>query len=161
MVRLLPLLCLVTFALCGHVVAMPKAVTQLGVMISKVTGRPPWKYWNYGCWCGKGGQGPAVDATDSCCRTHDFCYDALEQPPCRWTVKQYLTAYKYSIDGKTVTCGDQEGTCKRTLCECDKTVVNCFARSQYVEAHDHMDQTICKKGNSTEVMHDGLSWTFP
>ncbi|XP_078576826.1 basic phospholipase A2 myotoxin-I-like [Branchiostoma floridae x Branchiostoma japonicum] len=104
---------------------MPRSVTQLGVMITKVTGRPPWKYWNYGCWCGKGGQGPA------------------------------------SIDGKTVTCGDQKGTCKRTLCECDKALVNCFTRSPYVEKHDHMDQTICKKGNSTEVMDAGLPWSFP
>lgn len=29
----------------------------------------------HGNWCGPGGSGPALDATDAACRTHDACYD--------------------------------------------------------------------------------------
>lgn len=50
-------------------------------------------YDNYGCWCGPGGSGKPVDATDICCQRHDFCYDRiLAKNEC----SPYLHQYEHS-----------------------------------------------------------------
>ncbi|CAH1251392.1 PLA2G2A [Branchiostoma lanceolatum] len=122
-----------------------RLLEQLGDMIVKMTGREPWAYWDYGCWCGPGGQGAPVDETDFCCRTHDHCYDALDLPPCNWgDAETYLVPYQFNIQNKNVTCLDESGSCRRSLCECDKGLSTCLSRSTYVPAHNHMNQDVCK-----------------
>merc|ERR1712043_78642 len=49
-------------------------------------------YDYYGCWCGPGGSGEAVDKTDSCCQSHDYCYDKIIA---RKRESPYITQYKH------------------------------------------------------------------
>ncbi|KAJ8675401.1 hypothetical protein QAD02_011187, partial [Eretmocerus hayati] len=63
----------------------------------------PLKYNGYGCYCGSGGSGVAIDGIDRCCEEHDRCYG--EDENCGATWSEYTTGYKWSVvRRKTITC---------------------------------------------------------
>nr|XP_031362547.1 phospholipase A2 2 [Lonchura striata domestica] len=76
--------------------ALPPAgtsVLELERMIRAATGRSALlSYSWYGCFCGIGGSGTPVDATDRCCQAHDCCYRRLREGGC----SPLLTPYRFS-----------------------------------------------------------------
>uniref|UniRef100_A0A671U3T0 Phospholipase A2 n=1 Tax=Sparus aurata TaxID=8175 RepID=A0A671U3T0_SPAAU len=127
------------------------AVWQFGYMISCVQpGVCPFKYLNYGCYCGLGGQGTPVDEVDQCCKVHDDCYGAcMKNPACRgffsFLLTPYTLPYWYSCSKGQVTCSAFNGKCQAAACECDRAAALCFARAKYNPKHHNLDQRLCKK----------------
>uniref|UniRef100_G1QDI4 Phospholipase A2 n=1 Tax=Myotis lucifugus TaxID=59463 RepID=G1QDI4_MYOLU len=81
-------------------------------------------YGSYGCYCGWGGRGTPIDATDRCCAEHDCCYEHLEKWGCGTKSVNYNSTYEKG----QIICGDQD-YCRRQVCECDKAAASCFARN--------------------------------
>ncbi|KAM7324070.1 hypothetical protein ACRRTK_016375 [Alexandromys fortis] len=53
---------------------------QFQRMVRHITGRSAFfSYYGYGCYCGLGGRGIPVNATDRCCWAHDCCYHKLKE----------------------------------------------------------------------------------
>ncbi|HUH01468.1 MAG TPA: phospholipase A2 family protein [Kofleriaceae bacterium] len=93
-------------------------------------------YWDYGCYCGSGGAGSPVDATDSCCFDHDGCWgDAPAGCDC------YGAAYEYSCDetSGTISCAADQGACAAYCCACDKTAADCFDSNSGSWCEDYDD----------------------
>jgi hypothetical protein len=102
-------------------------------------------YWDYGCFCGRGGSGKPVDATDACCEAHDACWKrvrAAGNGSCYF--ENYSKAF-VDKDGKTtddcsqwhVGCAclppHQPGNNKvieQDCCKCDIEAVKCFQRAR-------------------------------
>ncbi|XP_007445313.1 basic phospholipase A2 Tbo-G6D49-like [Python bivittatus] len=92
---------------------------QLGKMIQEETGKSVLAYVWYGCYCGKGRTGQPLDATDSCCKTHNCCYGNLT------TCKPKLNIYEYTRQDGVIICGTKSW-CKKQICECDKALAICL-----------------------------------
>ncbi|XP_022087351.1 phospholipase A2 AP-PLA2-I-like [Acanthaster planci] len=134
-------------------------VGQMGKMTSCTTGlsliESARAYTGYGCYCGLGGAGNPLDATDDCCYFHDKCYD---QSPCSYrqtyTIRYQMTTSSCGSDDATVTCktasdypgydGDEK-ECALTICNCDKDLAYCLAeaRSTYNEAYRNWSNSEC------------------
>ncbi|EDO40720.1 predicted protein, partial [Nematostella vectensis] len=124
-----------------------RSLVQFGLMIKCTTGRSAFDYNGYGCWCGKGGSGRAVDATDRCCLIHDRCYDAvIRDRVCPWGINVYTTVYfrkGCNIFGKT------NNPCQYRICQCDSAAVRCFKRSYYNNRYkDYNKNKYCRKNRN-------------
>ncbi|XP_072011273.1 group IIE secretory phospholipase A2-like [Engystomops pustulosus] len=127
------------------------AVQDFGVMIKYLTGRSPFSYLFYGCYCGIGGSGQPVDDIDWCCHAHDCCYGVVE----KMGGSPLTQKYKYTIIYRTITCDDEDldGLARKT-CECDREAAicfqihnNCFSRKNsrnYLRRHCNGAQPPCK-----------------
>uniref|UniRef100_UPI00398E59AD acidic phospholipase A2 PA-3-like n=1 Tax=Pristiophorus japonicus TaxID=55135 RepID=UPI00398E59AD len=110
---------------------------QLGSMIECRVGKGRWlsrlDYFDYGCYCGFGGSGAPLDRVDWCCRKHDVCYGKFEsEGKCQWYEYPYWTLYSWSCaHGRYLSCSDPEDSCGRSICHCDKHLVECFSRAKY------------------------------
>ncbi|XP_059166725.1 phospholipase A2-like [Physella acuta] len=93
----------------------------------------------YGCWCGVGGSGSPVDATDSCCKTHDQCYDTLIASGC----VPYFTGYDYTCKDRKCTCDSSTQSCADKTCKCDVDLANCAAKSPFDDSKKHYDKSNC------------------
>jgi len=102
-----------------------RSLDDFAMMIYKITGKNPLAYNGYGCWCGKGGSGTPIDATDQCCKTHDSCYDQAQALGCSVYV---YDSYSYNIQSGSIKCLDDANSCKFKVCMCDKIAVECFKR---------------------------------
>uniref|UniRef100_A0A671UB23 Phospholipase A2 n=1 Tax=Sparus aurata TaxID=8175 RepID=A0A671UB23_SPAAU len=73
-----------------------RAFWQFGNMIRCVQpGVNPFKYNNYGSYCGLRRRGTPVDEVDLCCKVHDECYAAqMRNPRCRGFFSQ---PYPFSV----------------------------------------------------------------
>ncbi|KAF4801406.1 hypothetical protein TURU_035075 [Turdus rufiventris] len=70
-------------------------------MIRAATGRSALlSYSWYGCFCGIGGSGTPVDATDRCCQAHDCCYRRLREGRC----SPLITPYSFTSSDGDITC---------------------------------------------------------
>ncbi|XP_062269132.1 acidic phospholipase A2 HTe-like [Platichthys flesus] len=114
-----------------------KALPQFGKMIEQLTNKWFWKFLDYGCYCGKGGSGTAVDKLDRCCQVHDNCYGDAEKRGDCWPILQspYVAWYTSTQhDGSKITCDkNSNDECEQFICECDRKAAECFARSPYNE----------------------------
>ncbi|XP_070575401.1 acidic phospholipase A2 PA-3-like [Ptychodera flava] len=118
-------------------------VMQFGAMIFCATGRNPLDYNGYGCYCGFGGGGKAVDAVDSCCEVHDNCYgDAIKESGCpSWY------PYVASYNAVCVACLPSWSygfhplrECKHAICKCDSAAAKCFAGNTYNKSYKDYDK---------------------
>ncbi|XP_059144492.1 basic phospholipase A2 nigexine-like [Physella acuta] len=115
-------------------------VYQLQQILSKVTGRGAYfDYDGYGCWCGRGGSGTPVDATDRCCQAHDQCYDRMIAAGC----DPYLDIYDYSPNGSSFTCDSSNDACELGICQCDVDLANCAAASAFDYSKKNYDRSKC------------------
>nr|P00620.1 RecName: Full=Acidic phospholipase A2; Short=svPLA2; AltName: Full=Phosphatidylcholine 2-acylhydrolase [Bitis gabonica] len=96
-------------------------LTQFGNMINKM-GQSVFDYIYYGCYCGWGGKGKPIDATDRCCFVHDCCYGKMGTYDTKWT------SYNYEIQNGGIDC--DEDPQKKELCECDRVAAICFANNR-------------------------------
>ncbi|XP_059572703.1 acidic phospholipase A2 PLA-1, partial [Alligator mississippiensis] len=135
---LFPLAAEFTIPLCSFedvVLAHGNAI-QFGKMIKATTRKNALLSYNgYGCFCGLGGKGTPVDATDRCCHAHDCCYRRAKQRGCKNPV---ITWYKYRIRKGRITCQllkiimclfllvNASNSCKKEVCECDRAAALCF-----------------------------------
>lgn len=116
-------------------------IWQLCNVVTQFTHRDCTDFVGYGCYCGLGGDGTAVDDIDVCCKRHDECYgtkkcDAIHNP--KWTT--------YEITNKQDHCKDHTG-CKRETCECDLSLAKCLHLHQNsytaVNSAGQMDKARC------------------
>lgn len=103
------------------------------------------KYIFYGCYCFSdaqyeldAGHGKPVDAVDGACKAFHQCYSCVNkdfvegkgQAKCDGTGRSYR--FKGIIDpvtgGKEIQCLNEEGSCRRSICECDKTLAKDLSR---------------------------------
>lgn len=90
------------------------------------------KMLNYGCHCfpgskknrSVGGKGPAMDEIDGVCRSQYQCHKCVEMDhgcnPDETPYNVQFKGKKGQLSGKQIICRDDEGTCGRAMCECDK-----------------------------------------
>ena len=91
-------------------------------------------YYDYGCFCGIGGQGFPLDETDACCYVHDSCYgDDVGR-------SSYFSSYSFNCHNSTdirevveksycdVTRNDEY---EMKLCECDRAAAECFLKNRW------------------------------
>ncbi|XP_076326839.1 acidic phospholipase A2 PLA-1-like isoform X2 [Tachypleus tridentatus] len=134
-----PLLCVViVLSLCSaEENGTVRHLFNLSSMIEWITGRSSYLYAFYGHWCGIGGKGNPVDATDRCCMVHDKCYEIVSSnEECR-QVNVYRAEYRWftlSI-ARDIVCGSDNSHCVGAICECDRQLALCFGQNQYNEAH--------------------------
>ena len=102
-----------------------RAIWNFAKLIICQTGKSPFKYNNYGNWCGFGGSGKPVDATDSCCKTHDLCYDGLLSIGTCSKCGLRITHYKM----KGCSCAPSNSGCAAGLCNCDLAAAECFKKA--------------------------------
>ncbi|XP_071811369.1 phospholipase A2 AP-PLA2-I-like [Apostichopus japonicus] len=123
-----------------------RSVYQFGQMIACYQGidtlNAAVQYTEYGCWCGPGGSGTPVDATDQCCYDHDRCYED-QHSECTPDELVYTVDYEYSRNNcgqadASVTCSAPSEyswferftnlhKCGAGTCECDRAAAKCFA----------------------------------
>lgn len=94
------------------------------------------KYCFYGCYCfSKGpknllvdaGNGKPLDGPDNSCRHHLNCHSCAKrdygEEKCAVTNGYRFAAKEDAVTGiRWIECLNNEGSCKRALCECDKTL---------------------------------------
>ncbi|NWS53774.1 PA2GE phospholipase, partial [Chunga burmeisteri] len=116
-------------------------VVQFGLMIKQKTGKSPFSYISYGCYCGFGGSKQPLDATDWCCHAHDCCYEKLSSSHCN----PILATYNYFAQGRQIICGSGNW-CERQSCECDRQAAECFQRAArtYHKFYSYYPNFLCK-----------------
>ncbi|XP_070615074.1 phospholipase A2, membrane associated-like [Erythrolamprus reginae] len=119
------------------------SLVQLHDMITKVTGKSAVPFYSsYGCHCGIGGRGTPKDATDSCCRRHDCCYDGLVRSRC----SPKTTRYSFSYRQGQLQCGRTSNRCQASICSCDRTLALCLKRNvyRYQKKYTYYWNALCK-----------------
>ncbi|XP_075693920.1 phospholipase A2, minor isoenzyme-like [Rhinoderma darwinii] len=87
----------------------------------------------YGCYCGTGGTGSAVDDVDRCCHLHDCCYRYSRiDLQCHSKIKWQL--YHFSCGTAQTQCHSST-VCGRMACECDKQFAECLTKARPKKKH--------------------------
>ncbi|NXD69900.1 PA2V Phospholipase, partial [Eolophus roseicapillus] len=79
-----------------------RGILELAGAIRCTTGRSPFAYLRYGCYCGLGGRGWPKDRVDWCCFNHDCCYGKAEQAGCHPKIE----SYHWECEDNTAVCGE-------------------------------------------------------
>ncbi|KAG8564539.1 hypothetical protein GDO81_016510 [Engystomops pustulosus] len=87
----------------------------------------------YGCYCGTGGTGAAVDDVDRCCLLHDCCYRYSRiDLQCHSKIKWHF--YHFSCGTSHTRCHSAT-LCGRMACECDKQFAECLTKAKPKKRH--------------------------
>ncbi|XP_071800025.1 uncharacterized protein [Asterias amurensis] len=158
-----------------------RSVPQFALMIACAVGGNPLDYNGYGCYCGFGGGGTPVDATDRCCYNHDRCYSRMKSSgKCdKETGDVYIMVYQSSqancgTNNPQITCKrsrrygwlekfiiGQKTDCAEGLCKCDRDAAICFKRNRntfspsYIDYHKHTTSD-CAQRHKRSVPQFGL-----
>ena len=96
---------------------------------------------DYGCYCGLGNEVDVqpIDATDSCCMTHDYAWmgakDVAEGCNCNTAA--------YVANG--TTCAPNQGACAAYCCAADSAFAQCAAANPPADpTHAKYDRTTCE-----------------
>uniref|UniRef100_A0A8D0GS28 Phospholipase A2 n=1 Tax=Sphenodon punctatus TaxID=8508 RepID=A0A8D0GS28_SPHPU len=116
-----------------------RGILELAGAIGCATGRSPFAYLSYGCYCGLGGRGWPMDKADWCCFTHDCCYGKAENIGCAPKTE----GYKWECEDKAVTCESLEDKCQKISCECDRDAVECLANAPYEPKYIFWPDFVC------------------
>ncbi|KFQ41193.1 Group 10 secretory phospholipase A2, partial [Mesitornis unicolor] len=104
-----------------------RGILELAGAIRCTTGRSPFAYLRYGCYCGLGGRGWPKDRVDWCCFNHDCCYGLAEQAGCHPKTESYY----WECEDRTPVCESLEDKCQKMACECDREAAKCFSKAPY------------------------------
>ncbi|KAM6299229.1 group 10 secretory phospholipase A2 [Aegotheles albertisi] len=104
-----------------------RGILELAGAIRCTTGRSPFAYLRYGCYCGLGGRGWPKDRVDWCCFNHDCCYGKAEQVGCNPKTE----SYHWECEDNTAVCESLEDRCQKMACECDREAAKCFSKAPY------------------------------
>uniref|UniRef100_A0AC35TZ85 EGF-like domain-containing protein n=1 Tax=Rhabditophanes sp. KR3021 TaxID=114890 RepID=A0AC35TZ85_9BILA len=116
------------------------ALWNLQMMAECRLGYSALVYNNYGCWCGVGGAGKAMDQIDACCEKHDKCYDAaIDTHKCMDVPIEYVDDYSWKCLDHEPMCSESSTGCAKELCACDKAVVDCWHQQPKPNAKVHCD----------------------
>jgi len=116
-------------------------------MINAMAIRDFWDFEQYGCWClEKKGYGPAVDEIDFACFAHSKCWGcakATNGPQCDGLETPYK--WKFVKDQSTgvavdIQCLDTD-PCKKSVCECDRTLAMDLRNMETVYNSKFRDQS--------------------
>ena len=112
-------------------------------------------YFDYGCYCGKGGYGIPLDETDMCCYVHDQCYGQVYNKYLLddYSYQLYTTSYDFTCANKIGHCNaTKNGDFQQALCECDRVAAECFMRNRntFSLALKDVDQEDCCKVPNTD-----------
>ncbi|KAK0048239.1 basic phospholipase A2 CM-III [Biomphalaria pfeifferi] len=81
-------------------------------------------YNGYGCYCGAGGRGQAVDDVDRCCQIHDSCYGNVG---CTYYWFAYFVHYHVWCSRGHCSCYYPKWNwCAYTVCQCDREFADCL-----------------------------------
>ncbi|XP_057263882.1 group 10 secretory phospholipase A2 isoform X1 [Pezoporus wallicus] len=108
-----------------------RGILELAGAIRCTTGRSPFAYLRYGCYCGLGGRGWPKDRVDWCCFNHDCCYGKAEQAGCHPKIE----SYHWECEDNTAVCESLEDKCQKMACECDREAAKCFSKAPYHTKH--------------------------
>jgi len=109
------------------------------------------QYWYYGCWCApegflnhvKDGYGHPVDDIDKSCRSMSYCYECAKidfsnEDCTSGNVNYRWHGFLNDKGEKTLSCDDEENTCARTICMCDKKLAENLKKHEKVwNLHNH------------------------
>ncbi|KAL9835387.1 group 10 secretory phospholipase A2 [Geothlypis trichas] len=104
-----------------------RGILELAGAIRCSTGRSPFAFLRYGCYCGLGGKGWPMDRVDWCCFHHDCCYGRAEQAGCQPKTE----SYHWECKDNSAVCDSLEDKCQKMACECDREAAKCFSRAPY------------------------------
>ncbi|NXF77569.1 PA2V Phospholipase, partial [Sclerurus mexicanus] len=104
-----------------------RGILELAGAIRCTTGRSPFAFLRYGCYCGLGGRGWPKDTVDWCCFNHDCCYGKAEQAGCQPKTE----SYHWECKDNSAVCDSLEDKCQKMACECDREAAKCFSRAPY------------------------------
>ncbi|XP_072791812.1 group 10 secretory phospholipase A2 isoform X1 [Taeniopygia guttata] len=104
-----------------------RGILELAGAIRCTTGRSPFAYLRYGCYCGLGGKGWPKDRVDWCCFHHDCCYGRAEQAGCQPKTE----SYHWECKDNSAVCDSLEDKCQKMACECDREAAKCFSKAPY------------------------------
>uniref|UniRef100_A0A8B9ELT8 Phospholipase A2 n=1 Tax=Anser cygnoides TaxID=8845 RepID=A0A8B9ELT8_ANSCY len=79
-----------------------RGILELAGAIRCTTGRSPFAYLRYGCYCGLGGRGWPKDRVDWCCFNHDCCYGKAERAGCHPKIE----SYHWECEDNIAVCGE-------------------------------------------------------
>ncbi len=117
--------------------------TNFAGMVGYAIGIPPARnLLNYGCYCGLGNDVGVIplDATDSCCMTHDYAWMGAPQG-CDCNTETYA----YTTWGAEITCTANQNACATYCCAADKAFAECVQTTTQNRAHSKYNRNLCER----------------
>ncbi|XP_072296393.1 otoconin-90 [Eucyclogobius newberryi] len=104
-----------------------RQLEALGQMLHCASGRCPYEYEMYGCYCGQEGSGAPQDQLDRCCFFHHCCLKQISSMGCR--AERTLSA-QITCEGSKPKCVGVS-VCDKLQCVCDRTTAVCMANARF------------------------------
>ncbi|XP_048582281.1 neutral phospholipase A2 homolog taipoxin beta chain 2 [Nematostella vectensis] len=107
------------------------------------TGKPLFKYIQYGCHCGYEGKGEPVDDLDRCCMEKGRCYKGISESQVCGPNEDALYRETYATSSDCNSCVRGQGECRSQLCECDLAAAKCIKAATYNPDHARYNRDKC------------------